>query len=182
MLARYLIVLAGLLFCQQSIAAEVIEHLQGNSFDSVSPDKAGLEIRMLRWSESDEFESVLTAYNAYLDSRDGKAFGKALQNLSIKGYLLTKESTGYIVYHAWQETSADGERKVLLLVPGLKSKNPLIWKQPTQNDTGFTLLEMHRNGDEWELKTSLDAEIIVDQENRLRLADYASASQFGVLR
>tara|TARA_R110000772_G_scaffold207925_1_gene318415 strand:+ start:2574 stop:3107 length:534 start_codon:yes stop_codon:yes gene_type:complete len=174
--------MSAMLFYHPLNAVEVIEHLQGNTPESTNADNAGIEVRMLRWAEAAEHEQVLTAYNDYLESQNARDFLEALRELSIKGYLLTSESTGYIIYHAWRQESQNGEQQVLLVTPGLKTKNPLMWKQVNQSNSDFTVVELHRNNDGWQLKTSLDTEIGVDDENRLRLTNYDAGKVFVELR
>lgn len=181
MFVRYLILMTMVLFSQQLTAAEVIEHLQGNTFDSATAENAKLEVRILRWAETEEHEQVLTAYNDYLESQNGTPLLTALRGFRIKGYLLTNESTGYMIYHAWREEIENGERQVLLVTPGLKTKHPLMWKQANQDNTRFTLVELRKNNEAWQVKTSLDNDILVDDQNRLRLSDFDAANEFGML-
>lgn len=182
MFVRALGILTTLLFCSQLFAAtEVVEHLKGTSYASKLAINSRLEVRMLRWSDEQEQEAVLSAYDEYLQNHDGQAFAGMLEEQKAKGYLLTSEVSGYVIRYAWREQGDDGERMVLLLTPDLTSKNPNIWREPKQDGPGFTLVELHLSGEQGVVKTSLDTGIMLTGDGRLALQDFDDAQAFGVV-
>jgi hypothetical protein len=192
MLFRTISFLTGLLICcQLSAATDVIKQLEGTNYDSKQAINSKLEVQIVRWSDESEQESVVNLYEEYLQNQNDTDFVKALEEQPIKGYLRTNEITGYIIHYAWHEESQDGERLALLISPGLKSINPTIWKEPNLNPAislkpnpdykDFTLVEILINDDEGVVKTSLDAEIQISNDNKLTLTDFSSARDFAVI-
>lgn len=192
MLFKSISFLAGLLICSQlSAATDIIRQLDGTNYDSKQAINSKLEIQILRWSDNSEQENVANLYQEYLQNKDDTAFIKAIEEQSVKGYLRTSEVTGYIVHYAWNEASADGERLALLISPGLKSINPTIWKEPNLNPAislkpnpdyqDFTLVEVLINDGEGIVKTSLDTDIQIRDDNKLTLTDFSSARDFAVI-
>src|SRR5690606_10809528 len=98
-------------------------------------------------------------YNAYLDNQDEKVFLDVLDDIPTQGYLFTAAATGYTVKYAWKEETAEHDRMVFLVTPGLKTRNPVLWQEPNSDGRPFTLVELHWEGDQAVVKTSLDAPI-----------------------
>ncbi len=184
--------LTSLLICGQLFAAtEVIRQLEATNFDSKQAINSKLELRLTAWSDSEEQETVVSLYNDYLQDKDSEALQNALEEQTIKGYLLTSEPTGYIIRYAWSEETEEGERFVFMLTPGLKSINPTIWRKPNPNPiiygidnpdyVGFTLVELLMDKERGVFKTSLDTDILIREDNKLALADFANTRDFAVL-
>jgi len=184
--------LTCLLICSQLFAAiEVIRQLEATNYDSKQAINTKLEIRLTAWSDAEEQEAVVGLYNDYLMNQNSEAFQGALEEQTIKGYLLTSEPTGYIIRYAWSEEAEEGERLVFMVTPGLKSINPNIWHEPNPNPiiygvdnpdyVGFTLVELLMDNEGGVFKTSLDTDILVREDNKLSLADFVHTRDFAVL-
>src|SRR5690606_25170113 len=86
-------------------------------------------------------------------------------------------ASGYTVKYAWKEESEDADRMVFLVTPGLKTRNPVLWKTPNTDERPFTLVELHWEGEEAVMKTSLDTGIS-SEGGLLQLENFDSAPAF----
>src|SRR5690606_22290050 len=133
--------------------------LNGQAGDARSEEESTIRLSVLSWTDPDQIATVVGAYNEYSESEDSDAFLKALEGVPTQGYLFTAAASGYTVKYAWKEESEDADRMVFLVTPALKTRNPVLWKTPNTDERPFTLVELHWEGEEAVMKTSLDTGI-----------------------
>jgi len=154
--------------------------LKGDTLDA--KQKADSEVRLSLLSFSEEAaEAVTSAYDTYQQDRNAEALTRVLQGQQTHGYLFTKAAAGYTVKYAWQDPT-NVDRMVLLITPALKSRNPYLWKTPNESPTPFTLLEVRKDGDMFNVKSSLDSEVEVNDSGQLELQNYDGAATFATLK
>jgi hypothetical protein len=158
--------LAGV--CHGAMAAALFT-LKGQTLDAKLPSEAEVRVSMLGWTEADKAAAVVQQYQQYRTDKDAKKFNDFLQTQDTRGYLFTREATGYTVKYAWKSDDALNPRMVLLVTPALKSRNPYMWKQQGDADTPFTLIELQQQGDELLMSTSLDTSIEINLQGDLEL-------------
>jgi hypothetical protein len=146
--------------------------------------ETGSEVRLsvLGWSDANQAAELVEQYRAYTNSKDHTAFGKFLQQADTKGYLFTKAASGYTVKYAWQDSARPDQRMVLLVIPGLKTRNPYMWKAANTDPAPFSLVEISWQGNEAIMKTSLDGPVGINADGLLQLQDFDAAAIFATLR
>lgn len=156
--------------------------LKGTTPEVRIETESEVRLSVLQWSDPDKAAELVEQYRAYTTGQDHAAFGKFLQQQDTAGYLFTKAATGYTVKYAWQDSASPDQRMVLLVTPGLKTRNPYMWKQANNDPAPFSLVEIRWQGDEAIVKTSLDTPIEINADGLLQLQDYAAAATFATLR
>lgn len=154
--------------CHGAMAAALFT-LKGQTLDAKLPSEGEVRVSMLGWTEADKADAVVQQYKQYLADKDAKKFNDFLQTQDTRGYLFTKEATGYTVKYAWKSDDAITPRMVLLVTPALKSRNPYMWKQQSDSSAAFTLIELQQQGDELLMSTSLDTPIEINLQGDLEL-------------
>lgn len=139
------------------------------------------ELRLSLLSFSDDISIVAKAYDSYRQDNDAEALSRVLEEQKTQGYLFTKAAAGYTVKYAWQDPS-DMDHLVLMVTPALKTRNPYMWTTPNEGAVPFTLLDLRKEGDTFSVKTSLDAEVGVNDAGLLDLQDHDSAPVFATLK
>lgn len=155
---RSAVLSSALLLSAGALAAPLMT-MEGNAHGARYETESGVRISVLSWAEPDQAAQVVGAYNQYLEDMDEAAFLEALAQQPTQGYLFTAAATGYTIKYAWKEESADSDRMVFLVTPGLKTRNPVLWQEPNRDGSPFTLVELHWEGEEAVMKSSLDAPI-----------------------
>src|SRR5690606_34740526 len=133
-------------------------------------------------SDSEQNAAIVAALQEWQQDQDHAKFDKFLQQQESKGYLFTQAATGYSIKYAWSENGGTGSRTVLLVSPALKTRNPYMWKQQNSDPAPFSLVELHWQGEEAVLKTSLDGGIEASDGGLLQLRDYDGAATFARMR
>jgi len=172
--------LAGALSLPASAAA--LFTLKGTTPEVRVETESEVRLSVLGWSDADKAAGLVDQYRTWTTSQDHAAFDKFLQQQDTKGYLFTKAATGYTVKYAWQDSASPDQRMVLLVTPGLKTRNPYMWKSANSNPAPFTLVEIRWQGDEAIMKTSLDASIEINADGLLQLQNYDDAATFATVR
>lgn len=178
-LARSLACLALLLGLVPLASGQPIASFEGQTDDAKYDSQSALKLSVLEWSPEEEQQATLNAWRAWQDSGDASELLDVLQSHNTRGYLFTGEVTGYSIKYARQD--ADGDT-VLLVVPGLKTKNRYMWEPGAPVDAPpFTLLQLESTGEgTMVLKTSLEAGMqLTEDGSALRVGE--GASQFGTL-
>ena len=155
--------------------------LKGNTDAVKYPEDAELRLSVLGWSDADAGMKVISGLNDYKVNGNVEVLKKLLQEQATKGYLFTKAATGHSIKYAWQDTNADGQRMVLLVVPALKTLNPYMWKETNTALEPYSLLEVRREGEQFVLKTSLDTAVDISAKGHLELRDFTTAGTFAML-
>lgn len=173
------IVLLGamlLLPCLQA-QAEAQLMLNGKTLDTREVKDADVRLSVLEWSDADKSKNLI---GQYLQNPAG--FAQILAKEETRGYLFTAESLGYSVKYAWQAEEPGGKRVVVAVVPALKTWNPYLWKQANTADSGYSLIELHYQGEEAIANTSIDSKIVQDVQGRLELLDTSDSKVFARLK
>lgn len=98
--------------------------LKGQTLEAKLPSEAEVRVSMLGWTEADKADALVQQYQQYLADKDAKKFNDFLQTQDTRGYLFTKEATGYTVKYAWKSDDAITARMVLLVTPGANVSDP----------------------------------------------------------
>lgn len=178
-LARSLSCLALLLGLVPLASAQAVVSFEGHTDDAKYESQSELKLSVLEWSPEEEQQATLEAWREWQDGGEAGTLLEVLESHNTRGYLFTGEVTGYAIKYAHQ--AADGDT-VLLVVPGLKTKNRYMWDPAAPVDAPpFTLLQLESNGEgSVVLKSSLDAGMQLNEDgSALRVGE--GASQFGTL-
>jgi hypothetical protein len=84
--------------------------LKGQTLEAKLPSEAEVRVSMLGWTEADKADAVVQQYQQYLADKDAKKFNDFLQTQDTRGYLFTREATGYTVKYAWKSDDAINPR------------------------------------------------------------------------
>lgn len=172
--------LLGALALQAQAAAVVA--LKGTTQETRQGADAEVRLSVLGFNDSDSGAAFLEGYRAWQQNQDHATFSKFIREQQTRGYVFSKEATGYTIKYAWQDP-ADSGRMVFVVTPGLKTLNPYLWKTRNDSAAPFTVLEARTQGDAVTLKTSLDAAVEVTADgSHLQLQNYDSAAPFAVLK
>lgn len=171
--------LAGALSLPAQAAA--LFTLKGTTPDVRVETESEVRLSVLGWSDADQAAELVEQYRAWMTSADHAAFGAFLAQQDTRGYLFTKAATGYTVKYAWQDTGSPGQPMVLLVTPGLKTRNPYLWKTANDDPAPFSLLEIRWSGDDAIVKSSLEAPIEINADGLLQLQDFDAAATFATL-
>jgi hypothetical protein len=164
-----------------SVQAAAVFTLEGTT-DQVKQESAqDVRLSLLGWTADEQQAAVVDEYKNYSQSQDHAGFETFMRNQETKGYLFTHSPLGYTIKYAWQDMNSPERTMVLMVVPGLKANNPYMWKTENTSPAPFSLLELHFDGDDAVLKSSLDAKIVVNEAGKLQLGDYDSAQVFATL-
>ena len=98
--------------------------LKGQTLEAKLPSDAEVRVSILGWTEADKADAVVQHYQQYLADKDAKKFNDFLQTQDTRGYLFTREATGYTVKYAWKSDDAINPRMVLLVTPGANVSDP----------------------------------------------------------
>ena len=162
-------------------SAAALFTLKGESPQVQEASDGEVRLSMLGWTETEAAEAVIDQYRSYQENGEHETFAEFLREQETQGYLFTTAATGYSIKYAWQEEISADSRMVLLVTPGLKTRNPYQWQQHNDNPAPFTLVELRWEGEQATLKTSLDGGITIDDKGRLALEDYTGASVFATV-
>ena len=170
-------------FTVQAAAAAPLVQLKGTTDAIRNPDDSELRLSILSFDEADSAVEVVERLREYQAEGDHEAFGKYLRSRQTRGYIFSKEATGYSVKYAWQDPERPTERMVLVVTPALKTLNPYLWKSRNESEAPFTVLELRMQGEEAVVKTSLDAAVAIGEAgDRLYLEDFGGADVFATLK
>lgn len=167
---------------QAAVAAPLVQ-LKGTTDAIRDADDRELRLSILSFDESDSVREVVERFRAYETDANHDEFGKYLRSRPTRGYIFSKEATGYSIKYAWQDPERPTERMVLVVTPALKTLNPYLWLERNESQAPFSVLELRLQGEEAILKTSLDAEVAISEAgDRLYLEDFDSAGVFATLQ
>jgi len=178
---RLMVVLLLLGTAVQGQAAALFT-LKGTTDAVKYADDAEIRLSVLGWSDQEVIQSVVEGLGNYRTNGDSEVLRKLLQEQPTKGYLFTSAATGHSIKYAWQDTSADYKRMVLLVIPALESINPYRWKQANTTAEPFSLLELRGDGQQFVLKTAAGESVDVSSGSPLQLPDFAGADTFATLQ
>lgn len=165
-----------------NVQAAVLLTLSGTTEEARNEGEQEVRISLLGWTADEQQSAVVSEYQRYSESQDHAGFETFMRGLETKGYLFTHSPLGYTIKYAWQDASSPEQKMVLMVVPALKKNNPYMWKTENTSPAPFSLVELHFDGDDAVMKSSLDANIIVNEAGKLQLEDYDSAQVFATLK
>jgi hypothetical protein len=175
--------MAGLMlllsFTHAAQAAAVLS-LKGSTSAVKYASDAELRLSVLSYDDSASAAAVIKRLSEYQQNGDHAEFERFLRAQQTRGYVFSKEATGYSIKYAWQDPEAAGQRMVFVVTPALKKLNPYMWKTPNEEQLPFTVLELRMEGEKAVLKTSLDSPVEINAD-RLQLQDFNAAEPFAVL-
>lgn len=180
-ITRYLVLAGSVAGISLPASAAALFTLKGESPQVQETSEGEVRLSVLGWTGEEAAQAVIEQYRSYKESGEHDTFAEFLQEQETQGYLFTTAATGYSIKYAWQEEIAADSRMVLLVTPGLKTRNPYQWQQRNDNPAPFTLVELRWEGEQAVLKTSLDGGITIDDKGRLALEDYLGAAVFATL-
>lgn len=179
--AKLLATLVAWCTVQAAVAAPLVQ-LKGTTDAIRDPDDNELRLSILAFDEADSIREAVERFRDYQAEPDHEAFGKYLRARQTRGYIFSKEATGYSVKLAWQDPERPTERMVLVVTPALKTLNPYLWKSRNESDAPFSVLELRMQGEEAIVKTSLDTGVALGEAgDRLWLEDFEGAEVFATL-
>ena len=173
---------AILMLGSMSVQAEAMFTLKGTAMDTRYSNQSGIRLSLLNWTEAEQVPSVLDAWRQYEMNGDAKAFAAFLEQQTTRGYLFSQAATGYSVKYAWQDESASDQRMIFLVTPGLKTRNPYLWNHPNEEAPEFSLVEIRANGEDLDMKTSLETGIELAAGDILQLQNFDGADLFARLQ
>jgi hypothetical protein len=181
---RLLVLGALLATLSQTVTANALFTLKGETLATKLANESEVRVSVLGWTDKDKATAFVDEYKKYRDNPtpDHAKFASFLQQQDTKGYLFTKEASGYTVKYAWQSEGALDKRMVLLVTPALTTRNPYQWKVPYKAPEPFSLIEVKFNGDEALMSTSLDTPIEINLDGNLELKDGDKTQVFARLR
>jgi hypothetical protein len=176
-------ILAGMFAAlSSSVQAAALFTLNGTTDEVKRDSEQQVRLSILGWTADDQQSAVVSEFQKYNESQDHAGFEAFMRGLETKGYLFTHSPVGYTIKYAWQEENNPDKKVVLMVVPALKKNNPYMWKTENTSPAPFSLVELHMEGDEVVLKSSLDSKIVVNEAGKLQLEDYDSAKVFATLK
>lgn len=172
--------LLGALTLQAQAAA--IVSLKGTTQEVRQGGDAEVRLSVLSFNDADATQAFVERYREYQGNEDHAAFAAFIKEQQTRGYVFSKEATGYTIKYAWQDP-ADTGRMVFVVTPGLKTLNPYLWKSRNESAAPFTVLETRMDGDAAVLKTSLETGVEITADNGvLQLQGFDTAPAFAVMK
>lgn len=178
---RYLTLVGALAGLSLPASAAAMFTLKGETPHVKQSSDSEVRLSVLGWTEPEAAQAIVEEYRKYTESRAHDSFAAFLQEQQTRGYLFTKAATGYSVKYAWQDEASADSRAVLLVTPALKTRNPYLWQERNEDPAPFSLIEVHWEGQQAILKTSLDGDIEIDAAGHLQLRDPADVDTFATL-
>jgi hypothetical protein len=165
----------------QAHAAAVVS-LKGTTQEARQPSDSELRVSVLGFNDSASGQTFAEHLREYQNNQDHATFGRFIRDQQTRGYVFSKEATGYTIKYAWQDP-ADAGRMVFIVTPALKTLNPYLWKTRNDDPAPFTVLEVRMQGEDVLVKTSLDAAVEFTADGSvLQLQNYDAAAPFAVLK
>lgn len=179
---KSLAVLITLTWLSLSAQAAAIMTLSGEAGDVKYETDAGIRISLIDWSAPDQQEAVEQAWRQYQQDNDADAFLAVVDEQDTRGYLFTAAATGYRIKYAWQSQTDAGQMMHFLVAPGLKTRNPYLWETPNNASKDFTLVQVLLDKDTGIAKSSLDGEIVFNEQGKLALGRFDSLEMFATVK
>jgi len=176
-------VMAGLMLMlsfSHAAQASAVLSLKGDTSGVKYASDSELRLSVLSYDDSASAAALVKRLGEYQQNLDHVEFERFLRAQQTRGYVFSKEATGYSIKYAWQDPEAAGQRMVFVVTPALKTLNPYLWKTRNDVPAPFTVLELRVEGDKAVLKTSLDNPWEISADS-LQLQDYETAEAFAIL-
>ena len=179
--AKGLMVLLMLTVFSCGTQAASILSLSGTAEGVKYEDDAELRLSVIDWSAPEQLAAIETAYRQYQDDSDLEAFLETVDQQDTRGYLFTAAATGYRIKYAWKQDRGNNQVMHFLVTHGLKTRNPYLWKTPNNNSPAFTLVQVEMSDENGVAKSSLDGEIVFNEQGKLQLQSFEALPQFATL-
>lgn len=179
--AKGLMVLLMLTVFSCGTQAASILSLSGTVEGIKYEDDAELWLSVIDWSAPEQLAAIETAYRQYQDDSDLEAFLETVDQQDTRGYLFTAAATGYRIKYAWKQDRGNNQVMHFLVTPGLKTRNPYLWETPNNNSPAFTLVQVEMSDENGVAKSSLDGEIVFNEQGKLQLQSFEALPQFATL-
>ena len=152
--------------------------LKGEADDVKYETDAGIRLSIIDWSSAEQQQAVEKAWRQYQQDNDLESFLASVEAQESRGYIFTAAATGYRIKYAWKEDTDNGQMMHFLVTPGLKTRNPYLWETPNNVAPEFTLVQVHLDNETGVAKSSLDGEIMVNEQGKLALDRFDSVKRF----
>ena len=162
--------------------AAAILQLSGTTPATKYETDAGIRISLIDWSTTEQQALVENAWRSYQQDQDLESFLKVVNTQDSRGYLFTAAATGYRIAYAWKEDTEAGQMMHFLVAPGLKTRNPYLWRTPNNDAPEFTLVQVLLDQDSGIARSSLDGNIVVDERGRLALDRFDDLEVFATVK
>lgn len=179
--AKGLMVLLMLTVFSCGTQAASILSLSGTAEGVKYEDDAELRLSVIDWSAPEQLAAIETAYRQYQDDSDLEAFLETVDQQDTRGYLFTAAATGYRIKYAWKQDRGNNQVMHFLVTPGLKTRNPYLWETSNNNSPAFTLVQVEMSDENGVAKSSLDGEIVFNEQGKLQLQSFEALPQFATL-
>lgn len=180
---RLLAAVALLLGFTLSTQAAAVLALKGTSAEVRQAADAEVRLSLLSYNDEASASDFIARYQEYQTSQDHEGFSKFIKEQATRGYVFSKEATGYTIKYAWQDPAAGDQHMVFVVTPALKTLNPYLWKSRNDSIAPFSVLEVTFDGDKAVVKSSLNSEVAVSADGKsLTLQNADAAEPFAVLQ
>ncbi len=174
------VLLMFLVFSGGAQAAAILT-LAGTAEGVKYEDDAKLRVSVIDWSAPEQLVAVENAYRQYEEDEDLEAFLGVVDSQDTRGYLFTSAATGYRIKYAWKQDMENNQVMHFLVTPGLKTRNPYLWETPNDSSPAFSLVQVELNDEVGVAKSSLDGEIVFNEQGKLQLESFEALPQFATL-
>jgi|GEM_PF-605732 hypothetical protein len=180
---RLMAAVALLLGVALSAHAATVLSLKGTSGEARQPADAEVRLSLLSYNDEASASAFVAKYQEYQASQDHQGFSKFIKEQPTRGYVFSKEATGYTIKYAWQDPAASDQHMVFVVTPALKTLNPYLWKRRNDSIAPFSVLDVKFDGDNAVVKSSLDSEVAVSADGKSLLLQSPEATEpFAVLQ
>lgn len=180
--AKSLAVFVTLTLCAAAVQAAASMTLSGDAADVKYETDSGIRISLIDWSSPEQMTAVEDAWRQYRQDDDLETFLKTLEDQDTRGYLFTAAATGYRIKYAWKTQNEDGQMMHFLVMPGLKTRNPYMWQTPNNDAPEYTLVQVQLDKESGVAKSSLDGEIVFNEQGKLALDRFDQLKMFATVR
>lgn len=180
--ARSLAVLTFLALLSTVAQAAATMTLAGDASDVKYETDAGIRISLIDWTAPEQLATIEDAWRQYREDEDLDTFLETVDKQDTSGYLFTAAATGYRIKYAWKTTDGDKQMMYFLVTPGLKTRNPYMWRTPNNAAPEFTLVQVSLDKDSGVAKSSLDGDIVINEQGKLALDRFDALDMFATVR
>lgn len=174
----YFLLSAILLAGSMTAQGEAIFTLKGTAMDTRYAGQSELRLSVMSWNEPEQQQAVVQAWRQFQADGNTGTLASVLEAQPTKGYLFSSAATGYSIKYAWQDPNARDKRMVFMVTPGLKTRNPYMWKHPNELAKEFSLIEIRGSELDMDMKSSLEAPVELTDGDILQLKDFEAAELF----
>lgn len=174
---------AALMFCfALPLQASAVLSLKGTTTETRNPGDGEIRLSVLSYVDEQGSRDFLAKFQEYQANNNHENFLTFLREQQTRGYIFSKEATGYTIKYAWQNPAAPDQHMVFVVTPALKTLNPYMWKSRNDSVAPFTVLEIKYEGDKAIMKSSLNSSVGANTDgSSLVLTEFDQAEPFAIL-